>query len=200
MAPIGGGRWPRVADELLDARGVKIEAGDAVIYGFGVGRSVAMCEAVVLGGGHAERKGDTGWGWCTCGETWPCSEPSVSLTPSGRVRLRVVRRSYGGGEKPVVDIAPDRLVVLKPVTTVDGGHGIVSALPPSPLPTQDEAARSEIERQIGVCTDDLRSTAAPDGWAYYMPGAAPEALLADFHAYAARRLAQLRRKLRALDG
>lgn len=65
--------------DLLDARGVPIAPGDTAIYGFGVGRSVAMAEGVVLGG----EKGDpdtNGWG------------RRVSLTPSGRVRVRVIRR------------------------------------------------------------------------------------------------------------
>jgi hypothetical protein len=41
-----------------------------------------------------------------------------------------------GGTKPVVDVAPDRLVVLKQT-----GHGLgrdLAFLPPSPLPTQAE--------------------------------------------------------------
>jgi hypothetical protein len=54
----------------------------------------------------------------------------------------VVRRSYGGGEKPVVDIAPDRLVVLKTLEyRIPGFYGdpeTGAVLPDSPLPTQDE--------------------------------------------------------------
>jgi hypothetical protein len=168
--------------ELLDARGVAIAPGDTAIYGFGVGRSVAMAEAVVL----EDPKGDPdtdGWG------------RRVSLTPSGRVRLRVVRRSYGGGEKPVVDVAPDRLVVLK--TDVYQGAllplTVLPTLPPSPLPTQDEANREQIEAMIEVFTGDLRATEVPDR--HYYDGWT----LARFHAKAAEQLAELRKKLKALD-
>jgi hypothetical protein len=72
---------------------------------------------------------------------------TVSLTPSGRVRIRVVRRSYGAGEKPVVDIAPDRLVVLKPVAR-NGWDAEYSYLPLSPLPTQDEANAEQLRKSI----------------------------------------------------
>lgn len=162
-----------MSDELLDARGVKIEPGDTAIYGFGVGRSIAMAEAVVLG-----------------------EDEKVSLTPSGRVRLRVVRRTYSSGEKPLVDVAPDRLVVLK---EVDGPLQPTApdpcfALPSSPLPTQTEAARAAIERLVASYTESLRATQAPDR--PYWRDKAP----VDFHAYAAKRLVELRRKLRALDG
>jgi hypothetical protein len=105
---------------LTDARGVKIEAGDIAIYGFGVGRSIAMAEAVVLW------EGDGGG-----------TPPRVSLTPSGRVRLRVVRRSYSSGQKPIVDVAPDRLVVLK-LDYDNWSEWARYRLPPSPLPTQAE--------------------------------------------------------------
>lgn len=119
-----------MATELKDARGVKIAAGDTVIYGFGVGRSVAMAEGVVEG--DLRYRSDL-----------PFSDQSrISLTASGRVRIRVVRRSYGGGEKPVVDIAPDRIVVLKSLEyRIPGFYGepeLGAVLPPSPLPTQDE--------------------------------------------------------------
>lgn len=155
--------------ELLDARGVPIAPGDTAIYGFSVSRSVAMAEAVV-------EMDQTTWG--------------VSLTPSGRVRLRVVRRSYSSGEKPVVDVAPDRLVVLKYVGLP--GIGDASYLPPSPLPTQDEKARAKIEAQIQSYTEDLRSDTITWGESHF-------ADLAEFHAWAAKRLAELRKKLKALD-
>lgn len=86
--------------ELTDARGVPLKPGARIVYGFGVGRSVAMAEGVI-----EEAAGD------------------VSLTPSGRVWVQIVRRSYSSGTDAHVHIAPDRLVV-------------VQALPPSPLPTQ----------------------------------------------------------------
>ena len=166
---------------LVDARGVEIEPGDVCLYGFGVGRSVALAEGVVLEAPPCDVPGCT----LTVHET-------VSLTPSGRVRLRVVRRSYSSGEKPVVDVAPDRIVVLKPGPPVDvyGDHEVI--LPPSPLPTQDEEARKEIERRIESCKADLRSDTIVWGLSSF-------ATLAEFHAYAAKRLAEYRRKLKALD-
>lgn len=181
---------------LTDARGVPIAPGDTAIYGFGVGRSVAMAEAVVLGEEHADSGKASPYGGtlCTCkDELHPHlnPSPSVSLTPSGRVRLRVVRRSYSSGERPVVDVAPDRLVVLKQAYNnwEEAPH---YRLPPSPLPTQDEEARKEIERRIESCKADLRSDTIVWGLSSF-------ATLAEFHAYAAKRLAEYRRKLKALD-
>lgn len=98
---------------LEDARGVEIRPGATVVYGFGVSRSVAMAEAVV------ERNGDG----------------DVNTTPSGRVWLRIVRRSYASGEHERVHVAPDRMTV-------------VDALPASPLPTQDEKRRDELISSI----------------------------------------------------
>jgi|SRR5690349_12028163 hypothetical protein len=167
---------------LLDARGVEISSGDTVIYGFGVGRSVAMAEAVVLGEEHPPGQGFDG-------------PTSVSLTQGGRVRLRVIRRSYSSGEKPIVDVAPDRIVVLKKTHI-----GIEPHLPPSPLPTQDEEARAEIEREMARYATHLRAKYPPPYWAETMPGATPETVLADYHAHCARQLATYRRKLKALDG
>jgi hypothetical protein len=170
--------------ELKDARGVAIAPGDTALYGFGVSRSVAMAEAVVLGA------------TVTCGVDEPYER--VSTTPSGRVRLRVVRRSYSSGEKPIVDVAPDRLVVLKQT-----GHGLgrdLAFLPPSPLPTQAEEARAGIGRMIGIYTENLRSTEPPSYWGRKMaPGTPPELILADYHSWLAKQLARLRRKLEALD-
>lgn len=105
---------------LKDARGVDINAGDVVIYGFGVSRSVAMAEGRV--------------------EADPQDPSAVSVTASGLVRVRVVRRSYSSGEKPVVAIMADRMVVLKPGFNNEGSDydPDVWSLPPSPLPTQDE--------------------------------------------------------------
>jgi hypothetical protein len=180
-----------VAVTLVDARGVAIAPGDTVIYGFGVSRSVAMAEAVVLGE-HADHKA------CLP----PCLD-AVSLTASGRVRLRVVRRSYSSGEKPVVDVAPDRLVVLKN-TYSDGTlttDTFIPTLPPSPLPTQDEAARADIETDISRYTAHLRAKFPPPYWVEEMPpGTSPEVVLADYLAWCARQLTELRKKLKALDG
>lgn len=187
---------------LIDARGVEIAAGDTVIYGFGVDRSVAMAEGVVLGGVSE----------CTCRNDYgdhetkaqrlACPRPTrgVSLTPMGRVRVRVVRRSYNSGVKPVVDVAPDRLVVLKPID----GPGTTPALPGSPLPTQDDEARIKIEKGIKHHLDGLKAKMAPDWWE--RPGfpVAPldaEAIaLAEYVAYHYRELAAERRKLKALYG
>lgn len=158
--------------DLIDARGVSIAPGDTAIWSFdALGHGDALAEGVVLGEGNetAEQFGD--------------HRQVVSLTPSGRVCLRVVRRSYSG-EKPVVDVAPDRLVVLK-----WGVYGIGAAyLPPSPLPTQDEENRQRIVNLIEVYTSDLRATEVDRR---YYKGLTLE----QFHAHAARRLAELRKKL-----
>lgn len=163
--------------ELLDARGVAIAPGDVAIYGFSVSRSVAMAEAVVLG--VHSRGGER--------------PLVVSLTPSGRVRLRVTRRSYSSGEKPVVDVAADRLVVLKEVDgpLQPGTPEPCFALPSSPKPTQDETARAEIEADMAGRVKDLRSDRITWGEDYFLD-------LADFHAYTAKRLTELRRKLKEL--
>lgn len=122
--------------------------------------------------------------------------PRVSLTASGRVRLRVVRRSYSSGEKPVVDVAPDRLVVLKPTIWA------TPVLPPSPLPTQDEEAREKIEKSLEYHTECMRATVAPDYWILEKaePGDPNGVALAEYLAYHARQLAAERKKLRDLDG
>ena len=171
--------------ELLDARGVPIAPGDTAIYGFSVSRSVAMAEAVVLGA-HGPGSYDV-----------PGEGEKVSLTPSGRVRIRVIRRSYSSGEKPVVDVAPDRLVVLK---EVDGPLQPTApdpcfALPPSPLPTQDEKARAAIEAEMARSTEALRATEAPEWWR----GDNRDLALAEYHAFHAAKLKEDRRKLKALD-
>ncbi|MFD4474647.1 hypothetical protein ACFWPU_00820 [Streptomyces sp. NPDC058471] len=124
--------------ELLDARGVAIAAGDTCLYGFGVGRSIAMAEGVVVGEGFS-----------TSAPDWTVGT-SPSLTPSGRVRIRVVRRSYSDGVKPVVDVAPDRLVVLKAKGDQGGSHRdlLHFYLPPSPLPTQDDQRYEELQKAL----------------------------------------------------
>ncbi|GHG10231.1 hypothetical protein [Streptomyces hydrogenans] len=136
-----------MSDPVLDARGVAIEPGDTVIYGFGVGRSVAMAEGVVLGAEVKPRGKET--------------PMALSLTPTGMIRVRVVRRSYSSGEKPVVAINPDRVVVLK-----ERAHR--PTLPPSPLPTQDEKRRTALV----TCAEHYRETIAeiertgevPESW------------------------------------
>jgi len=164
-----------VADELLDARGVIIEPGDTVIYGFSVGRSVATAEGVVQGAQSFDEV--------------TSSTTKVSLTASGRVRVRIVRRSYSSGEKPVVDIAPDRLVVLKQRSFTPGAF--VSVLPASPLPTQAQQARARLEGQVESYRASLLSTEPPEYW---------RDDLASYHDFCSERLAELHRKLEALDG
>lgn len=176
---------------LLDARGVEISPGDAVIYGFGVSRSVAMAEGVVVGSPCQ----DDG-----CEGIYDDCSPKVSLTPSGLVRIRVVRRSYSSGSKPVVNLMPDRIVVLK---EVDGPLQPTApdpcfALPVSPLPTQDEAHRQKLEGEIAPYTAGLRATEAPSYWRW--GGGTVEERLADYLAYCAKRLTSLRKELEALDG
>lgn len=144
---------------LLDARGVEIHAGDTVVYGFGVGRSVAMAEGEVVGGG--------GGGF------------DVSLTPTGLVRIRVIRRSYASGEQPVVALQPDRFTV-------------VLELPESPLPTQNEKAIADLKASMKRYAEALRETEKPAYW--------EEGDLASYHAWCAHRLAVVRGKLKALDG
>ena len=173
---------------LVDARGVEIEPGDVCLYGFGVGRSVAMAEAVVLGEEPTPGK--------KSGEEVVADmyrqATKVSLTPSGRVRLRVVRRSYSSGEKPVVDVAPDRLVVLKRSDLVVGGFN-GPYLPPSPLPTQDEEARKRIESSIEYHKECLRDPET--NMAEYWRGDT-----ARYLRHHNRALAAERKKLKAIDG
>ena len=73
-----------------DARGVRIEPGDRVVYGAGVGRSIEMVEARV--------------------------RDENPFTATGRVRLQVVSRSFGGfgtwHTAETVAVRPDRLVVV----------------------------------------------------------------------------------------
>lgn len=165
--------------ELLDARGVAIAPGDTVIYGFGVSRSIAMAEGVVVGEGCRQPAEE-----CRCGNPYS----RVSLTPSGRVRVRIIRRSYSSGTQPVVDVAPDRMVVLKPSWAFENGEAI-RALPPSPLPTQDEKARANLVDAIERYTEGLRSETYPY-WAYD---------LADYHTFCATQLRESRRKLKEID-
>lgn len=142
-----------MSDPVLDARGVAIEPGDTVIYGFGVGRSVAMAEGVVLAAEPCD-------GDCST----PTRHQTLSLTPTGMIRVRVVRRSYSSGEKPVVAINPDRVVVLK-----EASYDPWPFLPPSPLPTQDEKRLGELLGTIRRYKETLLQMAAsgeiPQRWA-----------------------------------
>lgn len=113
--------------ELLDMRGVPIAPGDTALYAVWDGR-VEMAEAVVLGTDSEDVDGVTPGRW-------------VSLTVKGRVRLRLIRRFPGGGEKRLVDVAPDRLIVLKPANYPDNGYADAYTdivLPPSPLPSLED--------------------------------------------------------------
>lgn len=122
----------RVMRTPLDARGVEIVPGDRVIYGFGLSRSVAMAEGEVV-----EDHGD------------------VSVTTTGLVRVRIIRRSYNNGEKPVVAIMPDRLVVLKPILDPENPQSSsrVYVLPWSPQPTQDELNYDQLVSNVERYTD-----------------------------------------------
>lgn len=134
-------------DGLLDARGVLIEPGDTAIYGFGVGRSVAMAEGRIR---------DDGYG-------------HVSTTPSGRVWVSIVRRSYGSGTEDRVHVAPDRLVVLKQGLNNQGDLDPgIPTLYPSPLPTQDETNLKELQELVARTRATLEALEAgglvPDYW------------------------------------
>lgn len=116
--------------DLVDARGVEIEPGDAVIYSSMVnhplGRRVVMAEGVVLARPCRDKECEGGYSDC---------EEAVSLTPSGRVRVRDARRFHGGKEGAIVDVAPDRITVLKQIDGPfqPGTPDPCFALPPSPL-------------------------------------------------------------------
>lgn len=131
-----------IQEPILDARGVEITAGDTVIYGFGVSRSVAMAEGVVQAADHDGRQQKAS-------DPWP-----VSLTPSGMIRIRVVRRSYDSGEKPVVAIHPDRVVVLKADRNQQGET--VAVLPWSPQPTQDEELYDKTVANVERIMKDIK--------------------------------------------
>lgn len=97
-------------DPVTDWRGTPITPGALVVYGAPVGRSIAMVEATVA---------------------------TPMLTPSGRIWLDVVRRSYGhiGTEVGKVHVGADRLTV-------------VTELPPTEMPTAaDVAAEAAAQRE-----------------------------------------------------
>lgn len=139
---------------LKDARGVDIKAGDTVIYGFGVSRSVAMAEGVVEAADH---NGEHPW---PPEDGWP-----VKTTPTGLVKVRVVRRSYSSGTQPVVSIMADRMVVLKRGEwAVDGvTQETRSFLPPSPLPTQDEELYDKLVSSVERYTGDIERLSTGGG-------------------------------------
>src|SRR3954467_12175348 len=170
--------------ELLDARGVVVEPGDVVLYPYTYGQSACIAEGRVLGA-HGPGDYDV-----------PGEGGKVSLTASGRVRVRVVRRSYGGGGKPVVGAAPARLVGLKASHPLPDSDGHLTTLPPSPLPTQDAEARVKIEREMARSRIALDATRAPHWWI----DEDREQALVDYHAFHAHKLKDDERKLRALDG
>lgn len=112
-----------------DARGVEIHEGATCVYGAGVGRSIALVEAVVDG-----------------------------FTDSGRVWLKVVRRSYGattwGKPRDRVHVGPDRLV-------------IVDALPECDLPTDAEKAEASRQERMARYRERiaaLETGEEPQGW------------------------------------
>lgn len=98
---------------VSDWRGVPITPGAHVLYGAAHGRQVATVEAEV-------RRAEDG----------------PMLTPSGRVWLRVQRRSMGGGvvgTPPFTHVSPSHLTVLG------------APLPGTDLPTEADLIRREQE-------------------------------------------------------
>lgn len=85
--------------EPLDARGVTIAPGDTVIFAYSSFDGSVMGEGVVLGVDNPPGRGFSG-------------PASVSLTPSGYVRV-VVARASGPDVHGVVGVPPDRIIVVK---------------------------------------------------------------------------------------
>lgn len=141
---------PGNPETLKDARGVDIHPGDTVIYGFGVSRSVAMAEGQVEADDYGR----------------------IRCTPTGRIWVRVVRRSYGGGEAEHVHLGADRIVVLKQLEyRIPGFYDDPETgyfLPPSPLPTQDQENRDKTITDIERFVDRLQSLLAGDPLPEYM--------------------------------
>lgn len=108
-----------------DWRGTPITPGALVIYGAPAGRSITMVEATV-------------------------ADPMLS--PSGRIFLNVVRRSYWHTDGGKVHVGADRLTV-------------VTALPPTTVPTDAErAARQRAERDAREAfADGLHRREGHDG-------------------------------------
>lgn len=99
---------------VKDWRGTPINIGDTVVYGSGVGRSIQLNEAIV--DGFHEQKINS---WADETET--------------KVKVRIIRRSYMQGTKPVVTVGADRITV-------------VTTLPPCTLQTQGEKVAKDAER------------------------------------------------------
>jgi hypothetical protein len=68
------------------------------------------------------------------------------FTPKGAVKVRIVRRSYVSGTQAVVTVGPDRLT-------------IVTSLPETSAPTQDECNAVSAERRRVYATHSF-----PDYW------------------------------------
>ncbi|MDG4792721.1 hypothetical protein [Micromonospora sp. WMMD1082] len=79
-----------MSDTPRDWRGTEIAPGALVVYGATVGRSVELVEARV-------------------------SDPMLS--PSGRIWLDVIRRSYTGSGRDRVHVGADRLTVVSALPT-----------------------------------------------------------------------------------
>lgn len=109
----------------VDWRGTPITPGALVIYGGPAGRSITMVEATV-------------------------ADPMLS--PSGRIFLNVVRRSYWHTDGRKVHVGADRLTV-------------VTELPPTTVPTEVErAARIEAHRKArNAFADGLHEREGHDG-------------------------------------
>lgn len=104
-----------MSDPIRDWRGTIIEPGQTVIYGSSVGRSIQLVEGDVDG-----------------------------FTKSGRVRVRVIRRSYTTGSQEIVDVGADRLTV-------------VESLPPTTNTTQAEDHAEWVEQRRRASTHDMPS-------------------------------------------
>lgn len=101
--------------DIHDWRGTPIEPGQIVVYGGPVNRSIQQVEGQVEG-----------------------------FTKSGRVRVRVIRRSYTTGSKEIVDVGPDRLTV-------------VESLPPTTNATQAEEYAAVLETRRIYATHNMPS-------------------------------------------
>lgn len=102
---------------VTDWRGTPIVEGSLLVYGAGVGRSIELVEAVYTG----------------------------ELTETGRLWVRVWRRSYSGGGtgcKTRVHIGADRVTV-------------VQGLADSDLPTEDERIIQSLKRSIQWRREEL---------------------------------------------
>lgn len=87
---------------VKDWRGTEINIGDTVIYGSGVGRSIQLNEAIVVGFGKKQER------------------TNAKQQETQRVKLEIVRRSYSSGGQEFVHVGSDRMTVIKelPVAAV----------------------------------------------------------------------------------